>query len=67
MSSTHEDFPALLAEALDHLQAAGDDVPTAAERLGCTSSRLLKLLKDEPRAVSALNDRRRARGLRPFL
>lgn len=63
----HEDFPALLAEALDALHASGDDPATASARLGCTTSQFLKLLKEEPRAFAAMNERRRARGQRPFL
>src|SRR6266446_9825480 len=50
VSPEHDDFPAILAEALDAIAACGDDVKEAAERLGCTSSQLIKLLKDESRA-----------------
>jgi hypothetical protein len=67
VNPSHDDFPALLAEALDRLHARGDDPKPAAADLGCTPSQLVKLLKDEPRAWLALNDRRRRLGLRPFL
>ncbi len=58
----HEDFPALLAEALDALHAHGDDLRDAAEPLGCSPSQLIKLLKEEPRALAQLNERRRQSG-----
>jgi len=58
----HADFPALLAEALDALDAAEHDVPTAAAGLGCTASQLVKLLQLEPRALAAVNAQRRIRG-----
>src|SRR5690348_14810011 len=37
----HEDFPALLAEALDVLHAREDDPRAASEVLGCTPTQLL--------------------------
>jgi protein subunit release factor A len=63
-SPTHDDFPALLAEALDVLAAAGMDVGQAAGRLRCTASQLTKLLKHEPRALQMVNERRVQAGLR---
>ncbi|MEZ6110512.1 MAG: peptide chain release factor-like protein [Pirellulaceae bacterium] len=62
VSSRHEDFPALLAEALDVLAEQQDELPAAAERLGVSGSQLVRLLKLEPRALDALNQRRQARG-----
>jgi hypothetical protein len=67
VNPSHDDFPALLAEALDRLDSCGDDPKAAAAALGCTPSQLVKLLKDEPRAWLAVNERRKARGLRPLL
>lgn len=58
LSPEHDDFPAMLAEALDVLWAAGLDVPTAALRLGCTGSQLVKLLKDYPPALVLVNAHR---------
>jgi hypothetical protein len=63
VNSKHEDFPALLAEALDVLNETGNDLKRAAEALGCTASQLVKLLKDEPRALALVNDHRRQTGL----
>lgn len=60
----HEDYPALLAEAMDVICEAGWEVRPAADRLGCTGSQLIKLLKDHPPALEKLNAERRRRGLR---
>jgi hypothetical protein len=62
----HDDFPALLAVALDALDFAGWGVPEAAGALGCTASQLLKLLREEPRAWQKLNAERAGRGLPPL-
>lgn len=66
VSPDHADYPVLLAEALDVLAACDWDVPAAASQLGCTSSQLVKFLKDEPRALQVLNAERAARGLPPL-
>ena len=66
VSSEHADFPALLAEAIDSVDSAGYDLAQAAERLGVTSSQLVKLLKLAPEAMLRLNEERAARGLRPL-
>lgn len=63
VSPSHDDFPALVAEALDAIHAEGDDLKAAAEALGCSTSQLVKLLKDEPRALARINDHRKAEGL----
>ncbi|MGO8748236.1 MAG: peptide chain release factor family protein [Thermoguttaceae bacterium] len=65
VSIRHADFPTLLAEALDAVQASCDDLGAAAALLGTTSSQLIRFLQKEPRAFSLLNDRRRQHGLRP--
>lgn len=64
VSPTHDDFPALLAESLDVLQASNLDLKAAAEVLGCSPSQLVKFLKLEPRALQLVNDWREERGLR---
>jgi hypothetical protein len=66
LNPEHRDFPAMLAEALDMLAAAGMDPARAAMALGCTTSQFIKLLKDEPRALAWLNEKRALRGLREF-
>ena len=63
VNASHEDFPILVAEALDVIADQEADVKAAAAVLGCTSSQLVKLLKKEPRAIGLLNQWRRQRGL----
>ena len=66
MNPSHDDFPAILAEALDVVAACDGDMKHAAAVLSCTGSQLLKLLKKEPRAVKVVNSWRQRRGLRPL-
>jgi hypothetical protein len=66
VSVEHEDFPALLAEAINRLHAADFDLPTAAQQLGVTTSQLVKLVRSEPRAGALLNRERAARNLSPL-
>lgn len=63
VSPTHDDYPALLAEALDNLWACDLDAGRAAVRLCCTPSQLVKLLKNHPPAMVLLNAHRSARNL----
>jgi hypothetical protein len=62
----HDDFPTLLAEALDVLNANANDLKESAAALGCTPTQLTRFLKTEPRALARLNERRRQIGLRPL-
>ena len=62
----HDDFPVLLAEALDVLSSRHAHLPGTAEQLGCTTSQIVKFLKKEPRAFLWLNDERRKHGLAPL-
>jgi len=66
VATDHSDFPALLAEALDCLAAAGHDPRRAAAVLGCTPTQLIRLLADHPPALAACNAARREAGLPPF-
>jgi hypothetical protein len=66
VSRRHADYPALLAEALDVLQGCPGDVKQAAERLECTPSQLVGLLRDEPRALQIVNDQRQQQDLPPL-
>ena len=63
VSASHDDFPAVLAEALDWIAACESDVKGAAETTACSTSQLLKLLKKEPRALALVNRWREERGL----
>jgi hypothetical protein len=67
VSPEHDDFPTILAEALDVLAAAAMDPRRAAATLGCTPSQLTRLLKAEPRALGLVNERRRSLDLHPLL
>lgn len=62
----HRDYPALLAEALDQLAASGDDPRAASLRLGASATQIVRLIKDHPPALAALNGRRRAAGKHPL-
>ena len=55
VSPQHTDFPSLLAEAMDFLQATDFDVGQAANRLSISNSQLVKLLKLAPAALRWLN------------
>lgn len=66
VSAEHDDFPALLAEALDVLAAEHGDMKRAAERLAVTSSQLTKFFAKEPAALRQINLQRQADGLRPL-
>lgn len=59
----HEDFPALLAEAMDRLASVQQEVRAAAEALGLSASQLVKLLRLEPAAFEQVNRSRQALGL----
>ena len=66
VSASHDDFPAILAEALDVLATVDWSAAAAAERLGISTSQLVKLLKQEPRGLAMLNRAQAAKGLRPY-
>lgn len=58
----HDDFPTLLAEALDTLAGCDWEVTTAAQKLACSTSQLGKFLQLEAPAFSLLNQQRQSRG-----
>ena len=62
----HRDYPALLAEAMDVIEAEGLDLKAAATRLDCTASQLVRLLSHHPPAIGKVNEQRRARGMHPL-
>ena len=61
VSAAHDDFPALLAEALDVLAALDAEPKQAAAVLRCTPSQLIRLLRLDPRALALVNQWRRDR------
>jgi hypothetical protein len=62
----HDDFPAVLAIALDAVAGFDGEVKSAATWLQCSTSQLVKLLRAEPRALRQVNDDRGKRGLKPL-
>lgn len=62
----HADYPALLAEALDHIAANDWDEAAAATMLDVTRTQIVNLLRHEPAAFALLN-RQRAERDRPSL
>ena len=66
VARTHDDFPSLLAEALDCLSTLDFDVKACAEQLDTSSSQLVRLLKLEPEALIYVNERRAKRELKPL-
>lgn len=60
----HADFPAMLALAMDVIDACGCDFKAAAVRLAVTPSQLLKLIRECPPALIELNQARAERGLK---
>ena len=63
VSAAHDDFPALLAEAMDVLAALDADPKRSAASLGCTPSQLVRLLKLDARALRLVNQWRIERNL----
>ena len=61
ISAGNDDFPSLLAEALDVLGTLDFEPKPAAATLGCTPSQLIRLLKLDPRALALVNGWRRER------
>lgn len=63
VNTNHDDFPILLAEALDRLHENEFDISRASEKLHCTNSQLMKFLKQLPAAFEYFNQQRQARDL----
>ncbi|WP_299462873.1 peptide chain release factor-like protein [uncultured Gimesia sp.] len=66
VNSEHDDFPALLAEALDACAHFQFDIKAASLFLKCSPSQLVKFLKKEPAAFTLLNQKRHESGLSPL-
>jgi len=67
VAARHDDYPALVAEALDTLQAHRFRMAPAAEALGVTTTQLSRLFRKDLAAWTLLNRQRTAVGLRPLL
>ena len=66
VADEHPEFPALLAEALDHLAVADWNPLVVAGRLGTSGSQLVKLLRKCRPALQLCNRNRSTRGLSPL-
>jgi len=66
LSREHDDFPAILAEVLDVLEADGWAAPATAKHFGCTTTQLVRFLRAAPAAITLLNAARRKAGKRPY-
>lgn len=62
----HDDFPPLLAEALDTVHDYDGELTRAAGVLGVTASQLARLLRQHPPAWQQVNRLRLQSGLRPL-
>jgi len=62
LSPKHNDYPPMLAEALDVLDAGGYDPRQAATRLGVSPTQLIRMIADHPPALVMVNERRASRG-----
>ena len=60
------DYWAAMAELLDLLVAGNLEIATTAQRLGITTGALSKLLLHDDSVARAVNDLRRAKGMRPL-
>jgi len=66
IAADHDDYPALVAEALDRLQTVGFEIKPAADPLGVSPSQLMKLFRQVPAAWVAINRLRGEAGLLPL-
>ena len=66
LSAQHLEFPMVLAEVFERLNACEYDLKKVAVALTCTSSQLIKLIKKEPGAFAKLNLERTKRELSTF-
>jgi len=66
LNAEHDDFPTLLAEAIDVVSACEFKLADAARQLQTTSSQLVGLFAKEPAALRQVNDHRATIGLGPL-
>lgn len=66
LNPEHWDFPAMLAEALDHVLDCALDQRLASQRLECSASQLVRMIGDHPAALVWWNAARVARGMKPL-
>lgn len=63
VSTSHRDFPALVAEALDWIAAFEFEFGAASRKLGLSTSQMVKFLKQCPEAWQWVQQQRHQRGL----
>lgn len=63
VNPSHWDYPALLAEAMDVINASNYDMKRAALRLEVSTTQLLRLIAEHQPALTKLNAERQAMGL----
>lgn len=63
ISSSHDDYPALVAEALNQLHAHGFHMALTAETMGVSGTQLVGLLRKSPAGWVALKNHRAELGL----
>jgi hypothetical protein len=66
IAADHDDYPAIVAEAIDRLTAVGFEMRPAADALGVSPSQLTKLFRKAPAAWVAVNRLRGEAGLAPL-
>jgi len=66
IAADHDDYPAVVAEAIDRLKAVGYEMRPAADSLGVSMSQLTKLFRKVPAAWVAVNRLRGEAGLTPL-
>jgi hypothetical protein len=66
VSSEHDDFPTLLAEALDAIHAHAFEVSAAAVQLAVSTTQLVRFVQQAPESWRSINAERQQRGLRPL-
>ena len=66
VSVDHQDFPAVIAEVLDWLQMFEFRFAPPAEKLGCSTSQLIKLVQAHDQVLASVNRIRQQMGQRPL-
>lgn len=62
ISKHHNDFPAMLSEALDYIMQEQGDLQGFGDLAGCSKSQLVKFFKLDPNALQCVNDLRHQHG-----
>ncbi len=63
VNTEHRDYPSLLAEAMDAIEACDYDMKRAGMRLETSTAQLIKLVREHKPALARLNAQRAERGL----